>query len=429
MPAGTGENDSKIGTPIICGRLNKTLTRPYDQTAKVTAVLGITPSSDGASDLITFDNTMKVKFWHADQMSTILRTVVGPVLDGQPVRRVCHIPRPQVEHSTPDSASGPSPSTDDFVAFATGGKTLGLHLLPFDGNAFRHVGMMVHPNSVLYMFATADGKSVFTLGRDDYAVFQWRIRRDVVHECVQRGGTGLMPFCRALPAGRDGWLFREMQDLFYYMQILKHSVDSPDEQMVADTLYLTEVPDYLRGLGLFLSEFEVHSVLVELSDNRPDMAARVQVSFGDLVRVYVNHRPTVGYAISELQNGMKAMATGKQMLDRDRLMDMCCKQGEPMGWAEAARYLVALLSADDGPPLLMAKPSDAAVSVKEDKAEAKRLLANMPELFSVQDFLENVFGLETTARTDDLEGFSFLYEQCDDPGKINRTLNNEPKDT
>lgn len=395
----------------------------------MTAALSITPSSDGASDLLTFDNTMKVKFWHADRMSQILRTVVGPVLDDQPVRCVCHIPR-VVELGTPNSASRPSSdATDDFVAFATRGRTLGLHLLPFDGNAFRHVGMMVHPHNVLHMFATADGRSVLTLGRDDYAVFQWRIRRDVVLESMQRGGSDLMPFCRALPAGRDGWLFREMQDLFYYMQILKRSIDSPDEQMVADALYLTEVPDYMRGLGLFLSEFEVQNVLVELSDNRVELAARVQVSFGDLVRVYVNHRPTNGYAISELQSGMKAIATGKQLLDRDRLMEMCCKLGEPMGWTEAARYLVALLSADDGPPLLMAKPAGAAVSVKEDKAEARRLLANLPELFSVQDFLENVFGLETTARKDDVDGFSFLYDQCDDPGKINHTLNNEPKDT
>lgn len=409
---------------LAAGELVMVQRRTYDQTAWVTAALGIDacPATSGG-DVLTFDSTMKVKCWHTDDdepsSSMIRRTAVGPLLDGQPVRCACHIPRRA-------AADG-----DAFVAFATGGNLLGLHLLPFDGNAFRHVGMMAHPHGVCRMHAAADGRTLFTLGRNDYAIFEWRIRRRAVYECVQRGGAGLMPFCRALPGGRDGWLFREMQDLFYYMQILKRGcIDSPDEQTVAQALHLADVPDYLRGLGLFLSEFEAHNVLVELSDNRPEMAARVLVSFGDLVRVYVNHRPTRGYAMAELQAGIKSIAVGnKQLLDRDRLMALCCTKGEPMGRAEAARYLRALLSPDDGPPFLMVRSQqqkDEAAGDKGQRLEAKRLLAVLPEVFSVHDLLENMFGLETTS--EDVGGFSFLYGQCDDPGLINATLNNEPQD-
>jgi hypothetical protein len=46
------------------------------------------------------------------------------------------------------------------------------------------------------------------------------------------GGSGLDPFFSLLPGGKQGWLIKEMQDMFFYMQILASGIGSADEKQV-----------------------------------------------------------------------------------------------------------------------------------------------------------------------------------------------------
>lgn len=70
------------------------------------------------------------------------------------------------------------------------------------------------------------------------------------------GGTELEPFYCLLEGGKNGWLFQEIQDLFFYMQILQQeNIDLP--RRVSDSINLTEVPHLVRTCGFYPSKFEV----------------------------------------------------------------------------------------------------------------------------------------------------------------------------
>lgn len=415
----------------------------YEQSARVTTAIWM------HTHLMTCGSEFKVKLWHPEQL-VITGTKQGPLLDGTPVRGMCLVPPVEGDNA-------------QFLAFSTEGKTLGLQLLPFDGNAFRHVAMLAHPRNIKMMYALPDGKTLLTLGDRDCTIFAWTIRRAVVHENFGRGGDGLLPFCMALPGGRDGWLFREMQDMFYYMQIVTRSPDSPEEQVIQDSILLSDVADFLRGMGVFLSEFETNNMVTELSGNRPHLVRHIPVTFGELLKVYVNYRPAHGYAIDNLRRCMAFLSSlggdtvldfdaadmqrksktffAHAILDRDQLIKILCTRGERMGRMEAVRYLVALLAEVDDepnveeimsvattalPPQPQSHHGAAAAGTTDDDERMDRMLFNIPEVYNMNEFLEEIFGLEAN---DESTGFSFLYEQDEDPSQLNEQLNNAVPDT
>lgn len=358
-------------------------------------------NSDGLSPvLMTCDNESKIKTWHLDTLS-VNRTTVGPLLDEHPVQRLCRVP---------------SLSVDDvmlFMAFSTAGKTMGLQLMPFDGNAYRHVGMIAHPNSIRQMYALGDGRTLITLGETEHTIFVWSIQRSIVIETFQRVGDDLSPFVMALPGGRNGWLFREMLDFFYYMQFLSKNPDFPLEQMTSDTdsIRLTDVPDWMRGLGVFLGEWEETNLLNELSGNRPQLACNIPVRFGELLKAYVNHRPARGYQIAKVRQAMEyfcepdhhdegrhaSVVRGKrEYIDRDHLVHVCCSMGEKMGRAQASRYLIGLLVNHEDDDQSVEEILDENEASGGEVLTAERMLENAPELFNMRDFLVEILGLESS---------------------------------
>lgn len=67
------------------------------------------------------------------------------------------------------------------------------------------------------------------------------------------------PYYCLLEGGKNGWLFQEIQDLFFYMQILQQeNIDLP--RRVSDCIRLTEIPDLVRTCGFYPSHFEVRFI-------------------------------------------------------------------------------------------------------------------------------------------------------------------------
>ena len=73
----------------------------------------------------------------------------------------------------------------------------------------------------------------------------------------RRGGIDLDPYYCLVDDGRPGWLFQEIRDLFYYIQILCQGTFSPARRLVKDYIPIDSLPDLMRALGFFLSEYEV----------------------------------------------------------------------------------------------------------------------------------------------------------------------------
>lgn len=71
------------------------------------------------------------------------------------------------------------------------------------------------------------------------------------------GGHNLEPYYCLIEGGSTGWVFKEMQDLFYYMQILHQDENTLVQRFASDKIPCVELPDLMRACGFYPTEFEV----------------------------------------------------------------------------------------------------------------------------------------------------------------------------
>lgn len=60
-----------------------------------------------------------------------------------------------------------------------------------------------------------------------------------------------------MEGGRDGWLLGALRDLFCSAQLLHQGARSAEPHHITDRLPVCELPDVMRALGFFPSQFEV----------------------------------------------------------------------------------------------------------------------------------------------------------------------------
>ena len=64
---------------------------------------------------------------------------------------------------------------DKFLVYSTQKKVIGIIKMPLDGNPNKTMGLISHPNSVVDICVSKDGRYLFTCGGDDLAVNVWSI--------------------------------------------------------------------------------------------------------------------------------------------------------------------------------------------------------------------------------------------------------------
>ena len=133
------------------------------------------------------------------------KTVLGPTF-GSPLRKIAVLPKLH-EHQA-----------EEYLYFMTNDK-VGLQRLPLTGNPFDQMAIIAHPNRVCDVRASFDGQFLFTSGGMDNVVHMLRVNPQVLQAQAQLGGKDLIPFYKLLEGGREGDIFREMQELFYYSQL------------------------------------------------------------------------------------------------------------------------------------------------------------------------------------------------------------------
>ena len=65
--------------------------------------------------------------------------------------------------------------TDNYLAYSTKEKIVGIIKLPLEGNPNNTMGLIAHPEKITAISATSDGKYLFTSGADDLAINIWYI--------------------------------------------------------------------------------------------------------------------------------------------------------------------------------------------------------------------------------------------------------------
>lgn len=256
--------------------------------------------------------------------------------------------------------------------------------------------MVCHPKSIKTLKVLADKVHMLSLGHFDRSIFIWKIDPSIVVDQYQAGGTGLSAFCMALPGGHRGWLFQQMLDVFYYLQILANTQNSIAEYGVSDRLAIADVKHFMQAIGYFGTEFEMDNLLKEIAQNEPD---ETTIGFDQLVRLYINHRPIFGYSRENIEEAVRKCAESKEvdseealrhpknqvLLDRDHLVTVCTTNGEPMSRVEIAQCFAILLHNEQIDPAIVAKHPDTI---------AERYIQKSAEIFSVKDFMHEILGLD-----------------------------------
>ncbi|XP_051888473.1 cilia- and flagella-associated protein 251 [Pristis pectinata] len=336
------------------------------------------------SFIITANNQYKLKL-HNATTKMCRKTVLSPIY-GSPLRKIEILP-----------FSSSSEPNIGYLAYITDDK-VGLQTLPLDGNPHKSCALICHGSMVSNIACSYDGRYIFTAGGDDCTVHMWKVDL-VAHEAVTAlGGEDLIPFYGLLEGGRDGELFREMENYFYYSQLRYQHISTMETRVVSTHIPLQEIPFMMRALGFYPTEKEIEDMLNEVKFSKyVDMGKYVtDIDLGEFIKLYINHRPAFGISASELQhtfdvlgyeneNGEKAIALGE-------LLQLLQTRGECMSEEEVAETLSTLLG-------LNPEGGSSEFEVFNAKDTSKLLKQQLPQAITSELFIYDMLGFPRNLST------------------------------
>ncbi len=71
---------------------------------------------------------------------------------------------------------------------------------------------------------------------------------------------GVDPYVALLDGGAEGDAYKEIQDLFIFSQIRSQGEDTMSPRICGDRMPLSEVPNFMRAIGFYPTEYEVCGV-------------------------------------------------------------------------------------------------------------------------------------------------------------------------
>lgn len=240
---------------------------------------------------------------------------------------------------------------------------------------------------------TQDGY-VFCYGENDYGVTMWKINETVPQAHLESGGTGLAPFCYLLPGGKNGWLFQELLDMFYYLQILSVGIESLDERKISETINVTEIADFMRSVNFFPSDFEIKNMMREM-----ELVRKEQISFLELVKLYINHKPVFGTRAIELEKALNMFIKKFRNEDQCRMAKFSAAQKSIIDRSDLLRILTEFGEKIDQKQAIMCLKEFFGATTEEDGDEFE-ILAKIPQKINIEEFVDNLLGLglaETTS--------------------------------
>lgn len=158
-------------------------------------------------------------------------------------------------------------------------------------------------------------------------------------------GDGLKPYCELLPGGKYGAFLQDMQNFYYYALMLSNK-NTVDAKMVKEGIDVADVPDYMRALGSFPSDYEIECILHEIHTG-----AKRKISFEEIVKLYINHAPApvngnleavvkrFEFAIKNLLQIDANVPASKIYVKRENLICILTESAEKIDEKDAERYL------------------------------------------------------------------------------------------
>lgn len=312
----------------------------------------------GTSDcMVLATDQYKFKFIQSTDLNCV-KTVIGPTFGG-PVNRMLHLP-------SFDGGQG------NCLAYSTEEKVIGLVQFPLDGNPNKTMGIIAHAGKISDMVVSYDGRYIITAGSDDYCVNVWSAHPASLEKMRRLGGDGIEPFNAMIEGGADGEFYQEMIDYFYYAQIKAQGEDTTAPRKITGLVPMEQVPDLLRALGVYPSQWDIRDILNEIQAMGDEANPKSSINFEEFVKLYVNIRPVIGIGKDKILNAFRALGAepSSGIISRQLLTDTLLEYGENFDEEELGVVLDELIGT---------------MSLLDDPSQKN---------ISAQEFAENVLGFE-----------------------------------
>ena len=330
------------------------------------------------SFLVAANDQFKLKLYNGTT-KMCRKTLLGPTY-GSPLRKLVMLRN--------------SGGTDRYyMGYITENK-VGLQILPLDGNPHKAMALIAHPSHVSNVVCSHDGQYLFTAGGNDACVIMWKVDPESLEASSQLGGEDLEPFYELLEGGRDGDLFLELEDYFYYALLRSQDVDTMETRETSTKIPLSQVPFVMRALGYYPTEQEVDDMINEMKYSEyVDTGKYVEdIELGEFIKLYVNHRPVFGLSSKELTDSFSTLGRqtkqGTVFIQRDALISVLQKKGEHMTEGELSELMSTLLGISD-----LGGSAEVGISQKENLMTLMK--THLPEKISADMFVGKVLGFAT----------------------------------
>eukprot|EP00953_Heterococcus_sp_UTEX-ZZ885_P026794 14445-Heterococcus_DN1.PRE.8 len=168
---------------------------------------------------------------------------------------------------------------------------------------------------------SGDGSFLFTAGGSDLTINAWRVDTNAMDAQAQAAvfaqeSEGSSCYIDQLDGGKNGALYNELVDYFYYSQLRAQGEDCTEERATSaggslqtSTVPLSELPHLMRALGYYPSEQELLNMTNEVKYSEFTVTGEIvtAVDLHTLVKLFTNHRPVFPVGKAMLADAFSAL--------------------------------------------------------------------------------------------------------------------------
>jgi hypothetical protein len=122
------------------------------------------------------------------------------------------------------------------------------------------MGVIGHPNEIKDIKPSKNLDFIITTGGKDFTINGWKYNINPLLESVASGGEGIDPFLTLLEGGRDGLMYQDMVNFFYYAQIISKDENTTKYRVLNDTVPLKYIQGLLSSMGYYPSKADSENI-------------------------------------------------------------------------------------------------------------------------------------------------------------------------
>jgi len=141
------------------------------------------------------------------------------------------------------------------------------------------MGLIAHPENIKDIKTSSTIDYIFTTGGSDFVVNAWKYNINPLIDALHNGGDGIEPFLTMLEGGREGLMYQEMLDFFYYAQIKSKDENITKTRKLDGKVHMSYLTGLMSAMGYYPSKKEIENIMNEVKYKNPKNVETVDFDF------------------------------------------------------------------------------------------------------------------------------------------------------